>query len=246
MGIPAKRIKVQLDLSLFSPAMCLLWGALCAILMHHWLAPSSIPDLPKLKPVVISVAGVKDAKPLPNATGTKPVSGSKNITEASSKKSMKAAAKSVLPLKSTTVETPKPVTTSTDLSPILEKDDQSEVEKLITHLQDKPTPNTPEVLPTIQTEGVPPAPGEEKPTYTEIPGGSVLVLEVVLNDQGQVLESKIAVPTFKPLSDVAIAWAIRAQNWKNVDPPLQIGEIRKIVLRFPYADEEAKNYPEVP
>ena len=252
MAIPSKRIKVAIDKRLFSISMCYLWGIVSTLVVHHALQPSfKLEDL-KSKPVAVKISGVKQSTPQPEkAAPTKAKVKPNTETPAVAKKVPQPQAvkkpQAILPLKSNTIETPKPTETITDDQPFKEVINAETIETLEmppTEFVEQAIPT----LPTIPSEEGPPAPPPvgETTEYTEIPGGSVLVIEALLDDSGNVLSAKVAVPTYKPLSDVAIAWALKTQKWQNIDPPLQPGEIRKIVLRFPYVDEESKNYPELP
>lgn len=115
---------------------------------------------------------------------------------------------------------------------------------------DMPVVN-PQLLPEIAGSGTPPTPGEvdgtETPTqYPETPGGNILVMEVFVDETGTVVDSKTAVSTFDPLADVTLTWAIRGQKFKQIDPPIKPGEIRKLVLRFPYLSDQAQKFPQLP
>lgn len=250
MAIPAKRLTFQFNKRLFSVSMCYLWGIVSTLVIHHALQPSfKLEDL-KAKPVAVKISGVSKEKVNTTQSTASPLKTPvKPLAEVKPTEPKPVATKkpnAILPLKSKTIETAKPIETGTNDQPFKEVINTEDIEKLATPPEEFVN-ETIASLPAIPNSEAPPAPPVGETTeYTEIPGGSVLVLEVVLDDAGNVLQSKVAVPTFKPLTDVAIAWAIKAQRWQNIDPPLKPGEIRKIVLRFPYADEEAKNYPELP
>lgn len=96
-------------------------------------------------------------------------------------------------------------------------------------------------LPTIPSSEVPPAPPEDPvKTYPEQPGGSVLVLELTVNDQGMVIDTRILVPSSNALGDMALALASRGQRWTGLVPPLVPGEQRKLEIRVPYDDGKQK------
>jgi len=96
-------------------------------------------------------------------------------------------------------------------------------------------------LPPIPSSEVPPAPPEEPAkTYPEQPGGSVLVLELTVNDQGIVIDTRILVPSSNALGDLALALASKGQRWTNLVPPLVPGEQRKLEIRVPYDDGKSK------
>lgn len=75
-------------------------------------------------------------------------------------------------------------------------------------------------------------------TFTEQPGGPVLVLGLLLNDQGRVLDTRILVPSFNPLTDMAVSMASIGKTWANVQPPLNPGESRWVELRIPFQDPD--------
>lgn len=96
-------------------------------------------------------------------------------------------------------------------------------------------------LPAIPSSEVPPAPPEEPvKTYPEQPGGSVLVLELTVNDQGLVIDTRILVPSSNALGDLALALASKGQRWTGLVPPLVPGEQRKLEIRVPYDDGKTK------
>ena len=75
-------------------------------------------------------------------------------------------------------------------------------------------------------------------SYPEKVGGPVLVLGLLLNDQGRVLDTKILVPSFNPLTDMAVSMASIGKTWTNVQPPLNPGESRWVELRIPFQDPD--------
>ncbi|VTU42046.1 MULTISPECIES: hypothetical protein [unclassified Variovorax] len=102
-------------------------------------------------------------------------------------------------------------------------------------------PNLPAMAAAL--EEAPEAPPESLPEgprakmYPEEQGGNVLVLGLLVNDQGVVIDSDILVSSFKPLSDIAVAWASIGQKWTNLQPPLNPGETRWIELRIPFVPD---------
>jgi hypothetical protein len=96
-------------------------------------------------------------------------------------------------------------------------------------------------LPSIPSSEVPPKPPEDPvKTYPEQPGGSVLVLELTVNDQGFVIDTRILVPSSNALGDVSLALASKGQRWTGLYPPLVPGEQRKLEIRVPYDEGKAK------
>lgn len=164
------------------------------------------------------------------------------------------AARKVLPLQGEAV-TPKP-----SLPPEVTAESPSMVvmnQPLMTLSQpamlQRPEPTTP-TLPAIPGMEAPPMPSPDEsvspmpgayPTplpetpdqyqYPEERFGSVLVLELKINDQGQVIDSRILVPSFNGLGDIALVMAVKGQTYKNLVPPLYPGEVRRLELRIPYA-----------
>jgi hypothetical protein len=106
-----------------------------------------------------------------------------------------------------------------------------------------PVPQT-EALPLIGAElpKLPEAPPDDSPryvpaeSYPERRGGTILVLGVLVNDQGFVKDVRILVPTRFYLGDITVALSYQNKQWRNLNPPLQPGEFRQLELRF---DQEA-------
>lgn len=94
-----------------------------------------------------------------------------------------------------------------------------------------PEGQTTDAAATAASDGLP-------ASYPEKVGGPVLVLGLLLNDQGRVLDTKILVPSFNPLTDIAVSMASIGKTWTNVQPPLNPGESRWVELRIPFQDPD--------
>lgn len=108
-----------------------------------------------------------------------------------------------------------------------------------------PMPKDIPVLPPIAGAEMPPVPPEnaEVNKYPEQPGGSVLVLELIVNDQGIVIDSRILVPSKHGLADFTLVMAIKGQKWKDLTPPLYPGEKRRLEIRVPFQDDDKPQGP---
>mgnify|MGYP006961610423 CR=1 FL=1 len=71
-------------------------------------------------------------------------------------------------------------------------------------------------------------------TYPEKPGGPVLVLAVLLDEHGNVLTTKIMVPSANVLEDMTYLLSLPGANLGPPEPPIQPGETRWVELRFRY------------
>lgn len=103
-----------------------------------------------------------------------------------------------------------------------------------------PPQPVPEQLPAIPGMGAPEAPTERiinMSDYPEQAGGSVLVLELTVNDQGVVVDSRILVPSYNTVADLTLALAAKGQRWTSLMPPLVPGEYRRLEIRVPYATD---------
>ncbi len=108
-----------------------------------------------------------------------------------------------------------------------------------------PPPTDVATLPRIDTLERPAVPGERPPApaepiraFNDAPGGSVLVLGLLVNDRGTVVDVRILVPSNRPMEDLTFAFAVRSQRWTDITPPLVPGETRWLELRVPYATGE--------
>lgn len=118
-----------------------------------------------------------------------------------------------------------------------------------------PPPTDVATLPRIDTTDRPAVPGERPPApaepiraFNDAPGGSVLVLGLLVNDRGTVVDVRILVPSNRPMEDLTFAFAVRSQRWTDITPPLVPGETRWLELRVPYATAEkaAGDSPAIP
>lgn len=100
---------------------------------------------------------------------------------------------------------------------------------------EEPAPETTAsaLLPILEGAEAPAVP-PEAPLHAEQPGGPVLVMEVFVNDQGTVVDARIAVPSAYPLDDFGHLLIERRARWSNLVPPLLPGEIRKLERRIDY------------
>jgi hypothetical protein len=80
---------------------------------------------------------------------------------------------------------------------------------------------------------VPPSPDEGPlPPPWATPGGSTLVLAVLLGDDGSVLKTKILVPSGDAVANLTFGMALQSARdlQLRIDPPLQPGESRWLVV----------------
>jgi hypothetical protein len=103
----------------------------------------------------------------------------------------------------------------------------------------------PENVPAIATEpplrqlgplGAPPLPSDVPEFRSglaafEKPGGDVLVLALLVNELGIVVDSSIVVPSQLALQDLALTWSYIGKQWAQIDPPLLQGEYRWFEIR---------------
>lgn len=74
-------------------------------------------------------------------------------------------------------------------------------------------------------------------TYPEKPGGPVLVLALLLDEYGSVLNAKIMVPSNHPVDDLTYLMTLPGATVGQPDPPIAKGETRWVELRFRYQSE---------
>lgn len=66
----------------------------------------------------------------------------------------------------------------------------------------------------------------------EKPGADVVVVAVLVNDQGVVVDSFIVVPSRYPLNDLTATFTQIGKQWTAIDPPMVPGEFRWFELRI--------------
>ena len=71
----------------------------------------------------------------------------------------------------------------------------------------------------------------------------MLVLGLLVNDRGTVVDVRILVPSNRPMEDLTFAFAVRSQRWTDITPPLVPGETRWLELRVPYATPQRSAEP---
>lgn len=82
-----------------------------------------------------------------------------------------------------------------------------------------------------------PIPSEPAALSAAVPGGNTLVLGLLLNDSGTVIDAKVLVRTNEPLSDITMVMGHMGLRWTDFSPPLQPGEQRWIERRIDFASQ---------
>jgi hypothetical protein len=107
-------------------------------------------------------------------------------------------------------------------------------------LQDNPLPllaGAPD--PAAEPDALPAAPPDDyappAESYPEQPGGEVLVLGLLVDAAGAVLDTRILVPSHNALGDLSYAMVARRERISDLTPALQPGETRwlEVRVRFP-------------
>jgi hypothetical protein len=93
----------------------------------------------------------------------------------------------------------------------------------------------PEFEPSVLLDEAPPAPPDAPVLpYADAPGGDVLVLGLLVDHTGRVLQTRVLVASRHALEDLTFALAMRGQRFSRVDPPLPEGQTRWVPARIPY------------
>lgn len=66
----------------------------------------------------------------------------------------------------------------------------------------------------------------------EQPGGDIVVLALLVNEGGIVVDTRIVVPSQLGLQDLGIAYSYVGKQWVEIDPPMLPGEYRWFELRI--------------
>lgn len=222
--------------NLTSRAACLALGAWLAVTLSDSLRPAVkwVPDnKPRPVRVAVRAAAAPVAAPKPQAVAPREVLPLK-VDKAPPKKPKQPKPR---PAPTVEVSATAPVEVAAAIPQIMTE------QALPTLSQPSIAPPTPKdipVLPPIAGAETPPVPpeGAELNKYPEQPGGSVLVLELIVNDQGIVIDSRILVPSKHGLADFTLVMAIKGQKWKDLTPPLYPGEKRRLEIRIPFQDDK--------
>lgn len=95
----------------------------------------------------------------------------------------------------------------------------------------------PETAPET-TPGMPSgnAPDNDAPVlpWADAPGGDVLVLGLLIDETGLVLDTRVLVASRHALEDLTFALAMRGQRFSRVEPALAPGQTRWVPARIPY------------
>ena len=233
-------------------------GAALAISLAHFLSPKialRLPPAPHAVKVTVRAAGAGAGKAAPAQAPTsekelrlqvdKPVPVKKTPTPRSvTLPKHRQAAPKVAPEQKESPPTPPVSTPDTSLLTLSQPAIDAPVKNAPINLP-RIGQDVPEAPPEAPSEASAPdalaanAASDARPaTFTEKPGGPVLVLGLLLNDQDRVLDTRILVPSFNPLTDMAVSMASIGKTWTNVQPPLNPGESRWVELRIPFQDPD--------
>lgn len=85
----------------------------------------------------------------------------------------------------------------------------------------------------------PPKPAEDAfiSQYDDAPGGRIVVIAVLVNHEGDVVDAKVVIPSRYALKDLGLVFASRQQKVSALTPPLAPGEVRWLEMRLEYPDE---------
>lgn len=94
--------------------------------------------------------------------------------------------------------------------------------------------DSPPLIGAQELPGSQPVKGDFPLAAIEQPYGDVMVLGLLVNDRGTVVETKIVVPSRRGMTDLGYALAYQGQKWVNLEPPMLPGELRWLELRLDY------------
>jgi hypothetical protein len=108
-----------------------------------------------------------------------------------------------------------------------------------------PPLSSPPTLPVIVTLEAPPVPPLDPdplsapPADTPVPGGNTLVLGMLLDENGTVINAKVLVRSNEPLTDITLAMGYMGLRWTDFSPPMAPGERRWIEHRIDFGPSSA-------
>ena len=115
----------------------------------------------------------------------------------------------------------------------------------------QPMPAIPQLF-VVQPElpnAKPPIPPDDLPpitSFSDKPGGSIVILAVKLNSDNVVVLTDILVASGTPFNDLALAMGTTGGKWGKVDPPIPPGEHRWVEVRIDYAAPKNDNSSVLP
>lgn len=111
-----------------------------------------------------------------------------------------------------------------------------------------PTDLPPLAAADSSTEDAPPKPPEDAfvSQYSDAPGANVVVVALLVNPEGDVIDSKLVIPSRYRLKDLGLQMASRQQKVTGLKPPLAPGEVRWIEVRLVYPEATSNSESIVP
>jgi hypothetical protein len=211
-------------------------SALAGIACVYALAglASSVSKAPKA-PQVRPSAGIRMAAPRPTvappalASTTLPVQ-----TVAAPKEKPRRQSVAVSPVEPTAPTPPQPsppvVEVSTEVLAVQPRHADS-------------GPERPMLAQPAEAPSMPPDDYRPAMQATDRPGENVLVLGLLVDSTGGVVEVQILVPSRHPLHDWGYAMAARQDRMVRLDPPLAPGDKRWLEVRIVYEDQNTRTLP---
>jgi hypothetical protein len=145
----------------------------------------------------------------------------------------------ITPIKMTRIKTGEQNAATVVRSSVLAPVVQEQPEKV-----DLKQPAAPQSPLMIHPPAPPAPPGHEEQLegniYPEIPGGSALVLALLVDSRGLVIATRVMVPSGYPLLDLTYKLSAIGRNMGRPDPPLKEGDTVWRELRVDYGSQSVK------
>lgn len=233
-------MKVDFRKSWVVPGVCAALSALMCYALHSLL---KLPEVNRFDtPVRVAVKGVQRIATPPLSQAKNGILPLKSVT-ASASKTPKSRTLSSIKRPSPEMVTPPAVDTAavspgTDIKtlPYLPLEQPAELAQTGNASQGESTnkESPPLIGSAPPLPGTQPVKGDFPLAAIEQPYGDVLVLGLLVDDLGNVVETKIVVPSKRGLTDLGYAMAYQGQKWVNLEPPMLPGELRWLELRLDY------------
>lgn len=205
------------------------FGVLCSLALWHGLHAPRLPRLPSATKVSVLVR--QAPAPIAPAAQSKPIINNAILPLRGQFASLRKSTTKLSP----PIVQPLP-TDSPTVEPVLPTVEAPDAFATIGPPQQYAQPQRPaQDLPAIVGADAPPVPAEPQAfSLTQVikPGGSILVLGVLLDDSSRAVNAKVLVPSANSLGDVTHAMAHIGRQWSDISPPMQPGEQRWIELRI--------------